>query len=412
MVPHIRGQRRCRSPIALAMAVLLVLLVPSAASAAAPGWLDPQAGWHGRAIQRPLPASSPVGQATASGSSEPTVFAGDGFASANGSVAVRRVQRILLELGYGTGRVDGRFGPRTRSAVAWFQVKHGLTVDGIAGPRTLRWLAERSRASRPPSAGAQARRPVAPPAAEENPQAPRAANPDAAEAADPGDRWLTAAIAVAAILAATLIGLLLRRRRRTAEGTVVSLTQPLWVAGTSSDPAVGRFAGTTAALHVSPPAPGSDVPPAIRYCVIDEATGLAVWVSPQDIQESRGLDDRQRRRIADAPAGRPASAARAGRRFSRPGVRPRRGGAVRSQPPGASQLECRVTWFRSLGMPPEAIADLLTDENVPPPEGHSGWSAQTVAAIGGGDAEQAPAAVGRPARAGELTDDEREGRSD
>jgi hypothetical protein len=62
-------------------------------------------------------------------------------------------------------------------------------------------------------------------------------------------------------------------------------------------------------------------------------------------------------------------------------------------------------------MPPEAIADLLTDENVPPPEGHSGWSAQAVAAIGGSGADQDPAAVGRPARAGAPAD-EPEGRSD
>ena len=55
MVPHIRGQRSGRRPVALAIAAfLLVLLSPTAASAATPSWLDRQAGWHGRAIERPL----------------------------------------------------------------------------------------------------------------------------------------------------------------------------------------------------------------------------------------------------------------------------------------------------------------------------------------------------------------------
>ena len=35
---------------------------------------------------------------------------------------------------------DGAFGPVTRRAVRRFQRSHGLTVDGIAGPATLRAL--------------------------------------------------------------------------------------------------------------------------------------------------------------------------------------------------------------------------------------------------------------------------------
>ena len=109
MVPHIRGQRSGRRPVALAIAAfLLVLLSPTAASAATPSWLDPQAGWHGRAIERPL-APGATRAVAASSSTLATVSVGSGLAGANGSPAVRRVQRALRELGYGVGRVDGRW---------------------------------------------------------------------------------------------------------------------------------------------------------------------------------------------------------------------------------------------------------------------------------------------------------------
>jgi hypothetical protein len=156
MVPHIRGPRSCSGPVAVAIAVLLLVLVaPTAAVAAVPSWLDRQAGWHGRGIERPL-APQGAGQVV-SASMPRTVSFGVGLGSADGSGVVRRVQRALRELGYGVGRVDGRFGPRTRSAVGWFQRKHGLTVDGIAGPRTLQRLRERERVDSTTDAETQAR---------------------------------------------------------------------------------------------------------------------------------------------------------------------------------------------------------------------------------------------------------------
>jgi hypothetical protein len=78
-------------------------------------------------------------------------------------------------------------------------------------------------------------------------------------------------------------------------------------------------------------------------------------------------------------------------------VRFRGGGALpRRRPAGASHLERRVTWFRSLGMPPQAIADLLADEQIPPPAGHDAWTPTAVAQIAGDDEHQAPAATGPP----------------
>lgn len=53
---------------------------------------------------------------------------------------VRKVQRKLKELGYYTGAVDGIFGTATKNAVKAFQKNCGITADGIAGPKTLKFL--------------------------------------------------------------------------------------------------------------------------------------------------------------------------------------------------------------------------------------------------------------------------------
>jgi len=50
---------------------------------------------------------------------------------------VRKIQEKLKKWGYYSGEVDGIFGTQTKNAVMYFQRKNGLTVDGIAGPKTL-----------------------------------------------------------------------------------------------------------------------------------------------------------------------------------------------------------------------------------------------------------------------------------
>ena len=50
---------------------------------------------------------------------------------------VRTIQEKLKRWGYYTGNVDGIYGSLTVAAVKKFQQKNGLTVDGIAGPKTL-----------------------------------------------------------------------------------------------------------------------------------------------------------------------------------------------------------------------------------------------------------------------------------
>ncbi len=50
---------------------------------------------------------------------------------------VRKVQTKLKNWGYYQGSVDGVYGWQTENAVRSFQKKNGLTVDGIAGTKTL-----------------------------------------------------------------------------------------------------------------------------------------------------------------------------------------------------------------------------------------------------------------------------------
>lgn len=50
---------------------------------------------------------------------------------------VKTIQDKLKRWGYYTGSVDGIYGSLTVSAVKKFQQKNGLTVDGIAGTKTL-----------------------------------------------------------------------------------------------------------------------------------------------------------------------------------------------------------------------------------------------------------------------------------
>ncbi|MCH5191678.1 MAG: spore cortex-lytic enzyme [Oscillospiraceae bacterium] len=53
---------------------------------------------------------------------------------------VRQIQQKLRGLGLYSGAIDGIYGTNTQKAVRQFQKNCGLTVDGIAGPKTLLYL--------------------------------------------------------------------------------------------------------------------------------------------------------------------------------------------------------------------------------------------------------------------------------
>jgi hypothetical protein len=134
----------------------LALTLMAAATAPASGSLEradriliPSAGWNGRPIQEPhhhdvVPTS--VADRRIPGWSAGPVSFGAGYHRPGGSDRVREVQRRLSRLGYHVGPIDGLFGRLTRASVAWFQIKHGLEVDGRATLATVRHLRARTGA--------------------------------------------------------------------------------------------------------------------------------------------------------------------------------------------------------------------------------------------------------------------------
>jgi len=53
---------------------------------------------------------------------------------------VLAVQRLLAELGYGPGPIDGHFGAETRRAIERFELDRGLPMTGLVGDRLLEEL--------------------------------------------------------------------------------------------------------------------------------------------------------------------------------------------------------------------------------------------------------------------------------
>jgi len=200
-----------------ALAVTLVLAIPPASMGAQPA---PSASWHGRVIQQPQPpgeAVTTVAVSLPAGRSAGPVQMGTGFGQPGGSQRVREVQRGLWRLGYRPGPVDGLFGAQTRAAVQWFQIKHGLTADGVAGLQTLSLLRERTGGAPAPNPARDDRRsgraPQSPPATASADRSEKPAGADSGGAAPMG------LVALALLLLAVPVALavaFLRRRPREA----------------------------------------------------------------------------------------------------------------------------------------------------------------------------------------------------
>jgi hypothetical protein len=80
---------------------------------------------------------------------------------------VRALQADLQALGFiFNSGIDGRFGAETEANVRLFQAGHGLTIDGKAGPKTLKAIAsvlvakEADEAPQPPEAAGQGLHPL------------------------------------------------------------------------------------------------------------------------------------------------------------------------------------------------------------------------------------------------------------
>ena len=158
----IRLALAARTAAALIMALALTFATDRAAAAStvpdrAADILLPAAGWNGRPIQAPHrhdAVRTSAARRSVGGWSAGPVGYGTGFHRPGGSDRVREVQRRLARLGYRVGPVDGLFGRRTRAAVGWFQVKHGLPVDGRATLATVTHLRARTGAPQVPAEAA------------------------------------------------------------------------------------------------------------------------------------------------------------------------------------------------------------------------------------------------------------------
>ena len=89
---------------------------------------------EGMQVLEPVPSAQPAAAEAASLASYKKLTSGD---SGEG---VTMLQNVLKELGFYTRTVDGVYGPSTVAAVKAFQKANDLTVDGIAGWRTLEAL--------------------------------------------------------------------------------------------------------------------------------------------------------------------------------------------------------------------------------------------------------------------------------
>jgi len=189
-----------------------LIAAPTATATAAPGCDAPlaSAGWHGRPIRAPQPPHFTAATiAWPRGWSAGTVGPGAGFESPHGSRRVRDLQRRLRSRGYRTGPVDGRFGARTRSALQWFKIKHGLGPTCVADAVTVRVIRSRPRGEESPAVTAQA-----------------LAGPEAVVMAAPATNHVVALLALAAAVLAGLAFLAIRLLGRRSSDATPSAAAP------------------------------------------------------------------------------------------------------------------------------------------------------------------------------------------
>ena len=121
--------------------------------------LGARAGVIGTALALLAAGLVVAGPASAASKPDSQVLAEGVGMNAKPSIRVRQVQRALRERGYSLGApgVDGRFGPRTASAVRRLQAARHLAVDAIVGrhTRAALGLGHRRSPATQPSAGTE-----------------------------------------------------------------------------------------------------------------------------------------------------------------------------------------------------------------------------------------------------------------
>lgn len=249
----------------------------------------PWTGWNGRPIERPQKA---VDHALLSKASYPSGWSagavgfGTGYHTPNGSQRVREVQRRLTRLGYHTGPIDGLYGPLTRSAVQWFQIKHGLRPTGVVAATTLMGLRDTKSLTRQGQARAKApatpKAPSAPKGTEPTRSSPSVPKAPAEPAQDSSPAWLLPLLAALLVLALgaavlTLVGAS-RGARRRRDAAVLERPRPAGLPKPRPRPEV------VALGYVSGSDPDETKP---DERAITEACGRNGWVLARLIRDAR-----------------------------------------------------------------------------------------------------------------------------
>jgi murein L,D-transpeptidase YcbB/YkuD len=118
-------------PIAAGAVLVLILLVGGLAVAGVFSSSKPKQA----ATTQPItsaPTTTPTTTAVVRSVPAPTTTLKPGDTGAQ----VKALQRALAQLGYTVGKVDGDYGPTTKTAVGQFQTAQKLTSDGVFGPAT------------------------------------------------------------------------------------------------------------------------------------------------------------------------------------------------------------------------------------------------------------------------------------
>ena len=122
-----------RRVLVVAVSLVVLLIAGLAAGGVFSGSSSPNAITSTSSPQ----ATNPATTATTAPASQPPPAPTSTLKPGDTGAQVEALQRALASLGFSTGKVDGVYGPATKSAVEDFQRSVNITADGIVGPVTL-----------------------------------------------------------------------------------------------------------------------------------------------------------------------------------------------------------------------------------------------------------------------------------
>jgi peptidoglycan hydrolase-like protein with peptidoglycan-binding domain/DNA invertase Pin-like site-specific DNA recombinase len=198
---------------------------------------------------------------------------GAGYSRPDGSIRVRRLQRVLRRRGLRPGPVDGLYGPRTEATVLRFQRRQGLPAKGVVDVRTRRVLAT--------APGPRGTRRADRPAPKAQPPGPTTIALTGTDSTEDRIGWLVV-IALMALALGMVAGLMAGRLRpRPAQLPGTALARGVVAEGMARAASIGRFRGHVHALVVG--RPGVRGMQEARYLISDPDKALPFWVDQEEI---------------------------------------------------------------------------------------------------------------------------------